>query len=184
MFNLRYSSYFVALSLWAICDTLIVGVQAQSNGTCVCQPGEIQFTLDFALGCENRTIMSGMPGIEEERCVVTESGGLTVFDGVPVSVSSVTVTEVDFNLNVLRMVNYTDAFLSGDTISYVGFSVSDTDAVANGTIPNGLQVAITGSNADNEVIINNFVILFTNNCTIYPVLDTDSNIGWVSLVGS
>lgn len=184
MFNLRYSSYLAALSLWTICDTLKVGVNAQSNGTCVCQPGEIQFTLDFALACENRTIMSGVQGIEEERCVVTHSGGLMVFDDVPVSVSSVTVAEIDFDLNVLRMVNYTDAFVSGDTISYVAFSVSDTGAVANGTIPNGLQVAITGSNAANEVIINNVVILFTNDCTIYPVLDTDSSIGWVSLVGS
>jgi hypothetical protein len=157
-------------------------VQAQSNGTCVCQPGVIEFTLDFALGCDNRTIVPGLPGIEDALCVVTSTGGSPTFDNVPVSVSAITVNEIDFNLNPLKTENFTGSFMSGDTFTYEAFSVTNTDSVANGTIPNGLQVSITGLNADNEEIINNFVVLFTNDCDIYPVLDTDSTIGWTSLV--
>lgn len=179
MFATRYSSGILALFLWTICDTHKVAVQAQTNGTCVCQPGEIVFTLDFALGCANRTIMSGQAGIEEAVCVVTP----TTTDDVPISVSAISVSEIGTDLNTLKMENYTGTFLSGDTFTYSAFAATDSDSVMNGTIPNVLQVKITGSNADNEEIINNFVIIFTNDCTIYPVLDADSTIGWVSLVG-
>ena len=182
MFGARYRSGLIAFFVWTICDTYTVSVHAQSNGTCVCQPGEIEFTLNFALGCDNRTILPGLPGIEDAVCVVTNTGGSTMFDNVPISVSTITVNEIDINLNPLRMENFTGTFLSGDTFTYEAFSVSDTDSVANGTIPYGLQVAITGLNDDDEEIINNFVILFTNDCTIYPVLDTDSTIGWATLV--
>ena len=160
-------------------------VQAQSNGTCVCQPSEIEFTFNFALGCANRTILAGQPGIDDAVCVVLPIDDMV--DKVPISVSAITVSELDFNLdplNPLKTKNYTDIYLSGDTFTYESFSVSDTDSVENGTIPIGLQLEITGLNADNEVITNTFVIIFTNDCTIYPVLDTDSTIGWVSLVGN
>lgn len=183
MFGARYSNAFLALFVCTVSD-IHTTVQAQSNGTCVCQPGEIQFTLDFAMGCENRTILPGLPGIEEALCVVTRTGGGTMFDMVPISASAITVNELDINLNPIKTVNYTGTYLSGDIFTYEAFSVSDTDLVANGTIPNGLQVSITGLNADNEEIINNFVVLFTNDCTIYPVLDTDSTIGWTALVRS
>ena len=179
MFATRNCRSVLALFLWTICDTQKLIVEAQSNGTCVCQPGEIEFTLNFALGCDNRTILPGLPGIEDAICVVTP----TAADGVPISVSTIIVNEIDIDLNPLKTENYTGSFLSGDTFTYLAFSVTDSDLVMNGTIPNVLQVAITGLNADNEEIINNFVIIFTNDCTIYPVLDTNSTIGWVSLVG-
>lgn len=183
MFGARYSNGFLALVLCIISHTqTTMVVQAQSNGTCVCQPGVIEFTLDFALGCDNRTILPGLPGIEDAVCVVTSTGGSTTFDNVPVSVSTITVSEIDFMLSSLKMENFTGTFMSGDTFTYEAFSVTDTNSVANGTIPNGLQVAITGLNADNEEITNNIVVLFTNDCTIYPVLETDSTIGWASLV--
>ena len=182
MFGVRYSNGFFALFLWTISDLYAtVVVQAQSNGSCVCQPGEIEFTFDFALGCDNRTILSGLPGISEAVCVVS-TNGTTIFDNVPISVSSITVSELDINLLPVKTTINASTYLSGDTFLYEAFSVSDTDSVRNGTIPTGLQVSLTGLNADNQEIINNVVILFTNDCSIYPVLDTDSTIGWTSLV--
>jgi hypothetical protein len=179
MFATRFGSGILALLLWTICDMHTVVVDAQSNGTCVCQPGEIEFTLNFALGCANGTIVSGLPGIQEAVCVVTP----TAADDVPISVSFITVSEIDIDFNPLKMENYTGTFLSGYTFTYSAFAATNSDVVMNGTLPNALQVAITGLNANNEEIINNLVIVFTNDCTIYPVLDVDSTIGWVSLVG-
>jgi hypothetical protein len=176
----RYLDRFAILFVATIYGFQNVLVHAQ-NGTCVCQPGEIMFTLDLTLSCDNNTIVPGLPGIEDAVCFVTTGGAVTM-DEIPVSVSLITVTEVDRDINVLRSVNFTDAVATGDSFTYMSYSVTETDSVANGTIPNGLRVAIAGLNAANEEIVNNFVILYTNDCTIYPVLDTGSSIGWMSLV--
>ena len=186
MFGARYSNGFLALFVWTtfLTQTTTI-VQAQINGTCVCQPGAFQFTLDFALGCDNRTILSGLPGIEDAVCAVTTADSSIAVDNVPVSVSVITVTEIGINLEPIKTENITfpgSTYQSGDIFAYEAFSMSDVESVANGTIPIGLQVSITGRNANDEEIINKIVVIFTNDCAIYPVLDAGSTIGWVSLV--
>ena len=52
---------------------------------CACQPGTYEFTLDFALTCQLKTIQG--PGIGESSCVVDTQEGLNVTDMTPVQVS-------------------------------------------------------------------------------------------------
>jgi hypothetical protein len=146
------------------------------SGTCVCQPGEITFALDISLSCDNSTIIPGLPGIEDALCTVTTDGNSSP-DDVPVSISSSTVSEIDSAKNELQTVTYNEAIFT-----YTSYAITDRESVTNGTIPKGLQVSIMGLNAAGEIIINNVVIVFTNDCTIYPVLESGSQIGWTSLV--
>ena len=52
---------------------------------CACQPGTYEFTLDFDLTCDLKTIQG--PGIGESSCVVDTQEGLNVTDMTPVQVS-------------------------------------------------------------------------------------------------
>lgn len=149
---------------------------------CNCQPGTLTLTIDYELTCEGRTIMTGDPGIDEAECLVFSQADPMVSDPLPVTVTSVYIVEFDVNLDTLKFTNITDTFESGDTLSYETFAVTDTDAVSAGQIASGIQVTLFGFNAAGDDLANAFVILYTNQCDIYPVLTSGSTIGWTSVV--
>ena len=151
---------------------------ALAQGGCACQPGEITFTLDFSLTCDDTNVLSGDPGVNETLCSVFPND-----DPVPVSATTLSVTEVATNYDVIRMVNYSD-FSSGDNFTYVSFSVTNSTQVEDGIIPYALQVTIFGVNANGEIVTNFNTIVYSNECTIYPVLDTGSQIGWTTIVSA
>jgi hypothetical protein len=140
-----------------------------STDICVCQPNSITFVLDFALTCDDRTILTGNPGIEEAVCLIFPDG----VDPVPVFLESVLIYETDLERNLINLVNYTKTFSSGDMITY--------DSLG-GLISTGITLALNGVNADGEKVFNNFAILYTNECDVYPVLVDGDQIGWTKLV--
>lgn len=151
---------------------------------CTCQPGTLTLTIDYALTCEDRTILTGDPGVEEAQCLTFSRSDPMVTDPVPVSVESVLIFELDARLGILTTTNITESFASGDTITYESFAVTDTDAVLSGVVPHALQVTINGFNEAGDDLTNSYVIIYTNECDIYPVLTEGSTIGWSSLVRS
>lgn len=151
-----------------------------TSDKCLCQPNQISFVLDFGLECDESSIRTGDPGIEEVECQVA-SPNRTSFDPTPVTLDSVFIWEVDQNLNLINLVNFTDSFSSGDTITYDSFVTTD-EFIGGGIIPKGLSVRLNGVNGDGEEVSNFFVILYTNECTIYPVLEDGEQIGWTKLV--
>ena len=157
---------------------------APSIDLCACQPGALTFTFDYALTCEDRTIVTGAPGIDETECIVSSRGDLTVSDPVPVSIESIVIFELDASndLNILSVTNMTGPFASGDEIKYESFAVSNTDEVVAGQIPRVLQVTLQGFNAAGDDLTQSYVIVYTNECSVYPVLTAGSTIGWTSLV--
>jgi hypothetical protein len=50
------------------------------------------------------------------------------------------------------------------------------------SIPRGFQLSITGRNALEETIVNNWVVLYDNNCGIFPVVTEGMIAGWTVFV--
>jgi hypothetical protein len=177
MFALRRGS----LRWWSLVVLLLSASQSRivsAQGTCVCQPGEITFTLNFDLRCRDSNVLTGDHGINETLCVEFPP----INDTVPVSVSNISMSEVNSNFDVLKMVNYSDTFSTGDNITYISYAVTNTESVENGTIPYAFQVTITGENEAGISLTNSYAIVYTNDCSIYPVLEVGSQIGWTAVV--
>jgi hypothetical protein len=172
----RTRAWLVSVVVLSILGLQIRLIHAHNDTTCVCQPSDITFAVNKTLSCDTSTIVTGLPGIADTQCVVTTTGNSSP-DIVPVSISSITVSEVDSSNNVLQSIAYSDAIFT-----YTSYAVTKSESVANGVIPKGLQISTTGLNAAGETIINNVEILFTNECKISPVLESGSQIGWTSLV--
>ena len=152
------------------------------DDVCNCQPGTLTLTIDYALTCDDRTILNGDPGIDEVECLLFSQEDPMVSDPVPVKVNSISIFELDAKFDIIKTTNITTPFQSGDTITYESFAVAETDVVSSGLVPRGLQVTLTGFNAAGNDLTNSYVILYTNECDIYPVLTDGSTIGWTSIV--
>jgi hypothetical protein len=140
--------------------------------TCACQPQKYEFTLDFALNC-SVSLKEG-PGINQTVCVVEppDEG-----DQVPVSVTSIEIAEVDKKFQDLNPVTFEGEYENGFTFEYTSAIAGDVTVP-----PKGIRMTITGTNLDGVELINSWLILFTNDCAIYPVLTSGTQIGWTKLV--
>jgi len=99
-------------------------------------------------------------------------------------VSSVTVLELDRLLRVIAQTPYRDDFRDGDTFTYTSIAATP-EGIATLTPdrwPGGLQLDIVGVNRNEEPITNVWIILFENNCGIYPILEVGDVVGWTILV--
>jgi hypothetical protein len=152
---------------------------------CACQPSVYTFTFNFSVECEIETIDG--PGVRGADCFTRGIGlgsdktNLTI----PVQVTTVSILELDRSLRVVAQSPYVADFRDGDSFTYTSI-VADPETVATlteDTMPGGLQLDIVGINELEQPITNVWVILFDNNCGIFPVLEVVDQIGWTILVG-
>ena len=102
-------------------------------------------------------------------------------DATPLIVSTVSVLELDRSFRVLAQTPYIDTFRDGDIFNYT--SVAGTpEGVAMLDPSGGLQLDIVGLNQLEQPIKNVWIILFDNDCGIFPVLEIGDQIGWTILV--
>jgi hypothetical protein len=100
-----------------------------------------------------------------------------------VEVSLVAVLELGQDFTVLAQQNVTGVFGDGDSFMYNSI-VADQVAGADVEIPRVIQLNIFGMNAENQPIVNFFAIAFSNDCTVYPVLDEGNTAGWTRFVSA
>lgn len=156
---------------------------AQSVGTdiCACQPSVYTFKLDFSLKCTESTVAG--PGINNTACIVTSRNqNENVTNPFPVTVSEVQVLELGRNLKVVGNSVYSGTYFDGDEISYTSVTLEEPETIDANTIPRGFQIFITGVNSDEEPLVNQLVISYTNDCGIFPLLEVGDLIGWVNFV--
>ena len=91
----------LAASLW-FCAGFVATAQGIGTQLCACQPTSYTFTLDFALSCDDRSIMNGVNGVSEAVCVVQDENRMNVNDPVPVIVSNILISELDQSLEILK----------------------------------------------------------------------------------
>jgi hypothetical protein len=156
---------------------------AQEIGTelCSCAPNTYNFTLDFSLFCPPVNITLG-DAVQATSCLVSPFGNPEVEDLVPVEVQSIDILELGQDLRVLVQENIEGSFGDGDTFSYTSVASIPGNIVTSVEIPRALQLNIVGVNANDEPIINVYIITFTNNCGTYPVLQEGQSAGWTRFV--
>ena len=162
-------------------------MQAQEIGVdiiCACQPAVYAFTLDFDLMCADLNVAG--PGISDQACLV-EARGIDTEDGAdlrPIAVNSIQIFELDQNLQVSAQTPLAGNFLSGSTFTYTSVVATAPDMLTPETLPRGIQLVFTGTNASDQAIVNTFIILYTNDCGIYPVLQKGQVAGWTVFVST
>ena len=172
-------------SLSGVTSQLVEQTPPQEIGTdiCFCAPNTYEFKLDFSLTCPPVNITLG-DAVAATTCMVSPFGMPEVADLVPVKVTSIDVLELNQNLQVMVQENIEpkEAYLDGDTFSYVSYAAVPGQIVKPEDVPRAIQLNIIGSNAKGEQIINVYLITFTNACGAYPVLFEGQWAGWTRFV--
>ena len=148
---------------------------------CGCSPSNYSIVLDFSLFCPPVEVGRGN-GIGEISCLISPLGAPSS-DLEPVRLLNVDILELDQNNNVLTQERIDGGFVSGDTIVYTSILGRDVDLAVE-QIPRAFQMNLNGVNADGVALINVFVITFTNECGLLPVLDPGESAGWAVFVSS
>jgi hypothetical protein len=156
-------------------------VRAQTVGVdiCACQPSTYEFVLDFGLTCEEKTVAGA--GINASECRITTDRNLNVTDQVPISVSKVQVLELNQDLDIITTSQYDEEFADGDIFTYTSV-IASNNITRPQDVPRALQMTITGRNAEEQDLVNFWIIIFDNSCGIYPVVLEGEQIGWTIFV--
>jgi len=160
---------------------LSTDTRAQRIGVdiCACQPSVYEFTFDFLLACDDFNVTG--PGISEFTCFLNFEGE-NVTDVVPVAVSRVEILELDQLLQVVAQTQINGDFRSGDIFQYTSITATETDMLNASSIPRGFQLSITGRNAVEQTIVNDWAVLYDNDCGIFPVVTEGMVAGWTIFV--
>jgi hypothetical protein len=65
---------------------------------------------------------------------------------------------------------------------YTSITATETDMLNSSSIPRGFQLSLTGRNAIEQNIVNNWVVLYDNDCGIFPVVTEGMVAGWTVFV--
>ena len=163
---------------------LILSAHAQEIGvtTCSCQPATYEFKLNFNLICSDRDIRPGDPGIIDTACVLNPQGEEIVEDLVPVRVTEVQILELDQNLQVVSHTTLKDNFLDGAVFNYSSITQTMPSKLNVTSLPKGIQVFLTGRNAQEQDLVNFWAIVFDNDCGVFPLLEEGQKMGWTAFV--
>jgi hypothetical protein len=157
------------------------GSSGQETEVCSCAPSTYEFTLDFSLFCPPVNITLG-DAVLATSCNVGPFGDPQVSDLIPIAVQSIGILELGQDLRVLNQENIEDNFGDGDTFEYTSVAANPNNIVDPADIPRALQLNLIGLNANDEPIINVYIITFSNNCGTYPVLSEGQSAGWTRFV--
>lgn len=149
----------------------LLAATAVAQDVCSCQPLSYTFTLDFSAVCEPGSRTTG--GFSDTICF---SEG-----GVPTSVTQIVIEEQnqDPGLEPINTITIDETFSDGDSFSFDSILAQSSDPAL---IPGGLLVEMTGTNEDGDTVSNTWVAIFSNDCSIFPVLAVGDGFGWTSLV--
>jgi hypothetical protein len=169
-----------AIAFLSTLSLLFLGSHAQKLGvtTCACQPATYEFTLDFNLGCGDRDVRAGNPGIVDSACVLNTQGNQNVTDFVPVRVTEIQILELDQNLQVIFQTTKQGNFINGSVFNYTSITQTMPNKLNSTSIPKGIQVFLTGRNAQEQDLVNFWAIVYDNACGIFPLLTVGEKMGW------
>ena len=120
--------------------------------------------------------------IAATSCLVSPFGNPEVADLIPIAVQSIDILELGQDLRVLVQENIEGNFLDGDSFRYTSVSANPDAIESYLGLPRAIQINAIGVNANDETIINVYIITFTNDCGAYPVLFEGQTAGWTRFV--
>mmetsp|Transcript_11865 Transcript_11865/g.34024 ORF Transcript_11865/g.34024 Transcript_11865/m.34024 type:complete len:277 (+) Transcript_11865:86-916(+) len=158
----------------------ITGVGTSNGDVCACSPTTYTFRMDFSSTCPP-TNTNAESGVASVSCLISPFGAASD-DLVPVIIESVGILELDQGKNVLVEERIDSEFLNGDSLLYSSVVKNLGAATSNEEIPKALQVNLSGRNKEGIMLMNVFIITFTNECGVYPMIQTGGSVGWVIFV--
>jgi hypothetical protein len=181
MYTLRGLSTSAVLLILAVLSFTVGTVTAQIGVTlCACQPSVYTFTFNFTATCDDGNIEG--PGIYDEDCTVSAVGTENATSLTPVQVSSIQILELDQNLQVIVQTPVIGTFLNGESFTYTSITATQSDVLNASSLPRGFQVIMTGVNDFDEFIRNTWIVLYDNDCGIFPIVIEGQQDGWTVLV--
>lgn len=164
-------------SVFLVCFLILCATShANAQDPCACSPSTYEFTFDFGLTCP-RPGGDFPPGIAEVTCFIT-SFSADVDDMIPVSVETISIIEANLDRVPIAQSAIEGDFVSGDSFTYTSVAALGDE----NQIPQSIQLTITGTNAANSTLVQVWAIKFTNECDVYPVLESGESFGWTEFV--
>jgi hypothetical protein len=174
-------SFFVQFTILLCLLARPVATQSDSSDICSCTPSVYEFILDFDLTCSDASVDGD--GVSGSACVLDTDVAENVTDLVPVRVTAIQILELNQTMDVVNQRLLEGDYLNGGTFRYVSFVVSDSfNSSDTGSYPKGLQMVLKGFNAAGQEMSNFWLVLFSNECTVYPVLEQGQRNGWAIFV--
>lgn len=174
-------SGFLALLGHSVVGQDVIGVDV-----CGCSPSRYTFLFDFSLTCNvDMTGGEGVPtgeGVTSTSCVTSPFGNPMTTDLVPATVTQIDILELGQDVSVIVRETITGDFLDGDTFDYESITIAPEEITEVRDIPKAIQISLTALNAASEMIINVFILNFSNDCDQFPVLMDGQSAGWVHFV--
>jgi hypothetical protein len=108
---------------------------------------------------------------------------VNVTDFTPVRVTTIQILELNQDLRVIAQTPINGDFRSGDTFRYTSVIAQlDPSKVDPNTIPKGFQITLAGKNQEEQDLVNFWLIIYDNNCGVFPVVLKGEQIGWTVFV--
>lgn len=171
------------LVLLAFDANIITAIRAQEtiitgdNDVCGCSPSTYTFILDFSLSCPPTNITTGS-GVASVSCLINPFGAPTN-KLAPVVIDSVNILELDQVNNVLAEERIDGDLVDGDSFSYASIINNPEGITSIRQIPKALQLNLHGKNEDGVMLMNVFIVTFSNECGVFPVIQQGESAGWV-----
>ena len=150
------------------------------DSICGCSASTYAFSLDFALSCPPTNITTGQ-GISSVSCLISPFGAPTN-KLAPVVVDSVSIIELDQFNSVLVEERIDGELVDGDSFEYSSIINNQEKMMSIQNIPKALQLTLRGRNEDGVILMNVFVITFTNECGVTPLIQAGESAGWTIFV--
>jgi len=151
---------------------------------CACQPAAYTFTFNFSLGCADTSIIPFQNGIGNVSCTVAPELDDNITDFSPALVTRAEVYELDQQKDVIGFSPVQGPFFDSQSFRYVSVIAGQTNNTNPLFIPSAIQLSIYAINFEEQAMVNFWVIEFTNECNIYPVILEGETIGWTILVSA
>jgi hypothetical protein len=172
----RRPFYTSVLGLLILCKQL----NAQIGTTvCICSPAMYTMTFNFSQTCANTAITGA--GVASTDCAIAPFQDDNVTNLTPVSVGSIDILELDGDLVLFTQSSRFGTFANGESFAYTSVS-SDPTMVNITSYPKALQVSVIGNNAAEKTLFFAGLVIYATDCTIYPVVNVGSTLGWVKFV--
>lgn len=185
LFRIAWIGFWIALAFDTNTTTTMTRAQeipfSINDDVCGCSASTYTFVLDFSLSCPPSNISTGS-GVLSVSCLISPFGAPTT-KLAPIAVDSVSILELDQERNVLVEERIEGDFVNGDTFSYSSIiNNREDDETSIQSIPKALQLNLSGRNEDGVMLMNVFVITFTNECGVTPVIQEGESAGWAIFV--
>lgn len=173
---------WILLLVVLLLGSVLPTAHSQTVGTeiCACQPATYEFTLDFDLTCDDTNV--GGPGINASACVLNTDVELNVTNFRPNIVTTIQILELNQDFEVLAQTPLEGEFADGDTFRYTSIIAGQVGELDPADIPRGFQLSMAGRNSNEEDLVNFWLIIYDNNCGVFPVVLEGQQIGWTIFV--